>query len=448
MTDETSGSNGNHYSEDDRSVGTPDHNLRAPEAEVGGDAADVKPLNYIEHEPGIFASEGDTEYVDPEASTTVGDYDTGKAAAVVEDEDRTYAARSRRAANLLENLPINKDEIDREIEKLGPEPKVSKFRPIKRSFDQEKKRQHRHERAQLEAELEGYKNRAREAVNQVSTYSEIAVSDVLGGNEQGRFYIEMYRDRARKADKRAKELGEWAAILHTNPPSEAFIASNSSMYGFTTPHELVEVSGDTLNAQRNIANRMRTKLEIFMKEGLSLEEATGILDGTREEFSRYENADEDEKKRFWQEHPAESRGLVKELWGMVRDTYDDDITVGQLKQKALAVCAREAEIEEVEAAALQRALEDIRSGKAADPNYKVQEIPTGQMADDLAREAHWHAGQAEKWHGIAEEREGYSQESALRTAALHAKRAEDALEVSNRRDELAAGDEMDRPAEP
>src|SRR5579859_7512417 len=196
------------------------------------EAADVKPLNYIEHDPGIFASEGDPEYVDPDSPTTVHDKDKAKAMAIAEDDDRNAAAKLRHAANALDHYGWQARGLEEDVTNLGPEPEVKAIGPFKRASQEHAKGIYRARKRQLEEERKDLDRQTQQALDRPEVAHRGFQSNMLEraragvhdseAEEEIDKWLEHFHGHARSADERAKERGELAGMLHDKPVSDAY----------------------------------------------------------------------------------------------------------------------------------------------------------------------------------------------------------------------------------
>ncbi|HZT34592.1 MAG TPA: hypothetical protein VFA15_01630, partial [Nitrososphaera sp.] len=235
-------------------------------------------------------------------------------------------------------------------------------------------------------------------------------------------FLDRLSESARSADERAKAKGEWAALLHEHPLGDAFKASLPGVYGFDTPYELWDLETNILEKCKRQAEEDRSKLEETKAMGFSLDDALEMIKVAGKEIGN--ESDQDILEEFF----AESRGMVKELLQKLKIELKDDMTVGDIKARAKEIAGLVISIEECEADGMERALGDIRAGRADDPAYHVMEVPTDEQAAHHSREAERHIGEAEKWHKIAEERKGKERTRASDIADIHARYAIEAAE--------------------
>ena len=342
----------------------------APKPQDVPEAADVKPLNYIDHEPGIFASENDPEYVDPDSPSTVHDIEKAKAMALAENEGRSAAAKIRSAANGLDFYPEQAGEIQRDIDNLGPEPEVTSKRPFKRAGQEQDLLNYRHRKQQLEDELGEIDERLEERLERPEVMHRAGFSSSMLENAKASLHdpeargeierwIDHFRSHARNADRRAAVRGRFAGVLHDKPVSEAYKEAHPFEDAYDSVDGLMLITYASIPELRDEVAKLRQEVK-EKQEGppTDLILDVGLIEATREELT----------ERYLKDVVAPpALEVYQDLLDKLAAIEDESTTVGDIRGLVRLIPHKLIEANEAHIRYAEGILHDVLKGRASQP---------------------------------------------------------------------------------
>lgn len=401
-----------------------DQGAESPVAESSGDGAVTETVQQIP----VKDESANPYTLRPGEENYVPDPKKAEVMAHAEDPLATRAALGDRAAKLLAELPEKHQQLINDENSLGPPPEVTSLFGKAKREQQERRAEHFQKQNEAREKTESLETQTNDALNATlgtglsfrSDALHNAVDSVTDPNAKRVHdeFVERLKSNSDSYRKRAMARGEWAGVLYDHPPSKSFIETTSSLYDFEDP---IDLQGITTDGIQECEEHAQEALELA--EELEAEPPRTILDVMKvlEEISdRQGFGSEKLTLRSLDNFAAESRPIAKKLYDEIYTAFDDKMTIGEVKKRAAETCRLEADLYKSEAKALERALNDIRSGKAANPDYEVPAPPDPQAAELLSAEAARHQREAEKWTDVAETRQpGPEQDRASAIAHTH-----------------------------